>query len=329
MSVHTEMPTFPFARRDTYNPPPENAELRHQCPISKVKLFDNSEAWLLAKRKDCCEALASPRLSADRRHPAYPEIHEGGAKAKEQRPTFVNLDNPEHDEQRAMLEDWFTPEAAEKLRPMIRKVVESNLDNLVRKHGEHTKHSVDFVQEFAGLVPPQIIYHLLGIPEKDIPKLSKDSEVCTSTARDAAQTSNQNLQIYMKDFVHQRVQKPGNDLVSHLVKNPYKEGKLTEEDIVNLALLVLLAGNAALINSLVLGIVTLQQHEQQLEELKKDPKLAKSVVAELTRYHTASALNSRRAVKEDTEIGGQVSQLSLSIQPISCECKLICACRSE
>ena len=311
MADHTRELTFPFARRQTFHPPPENEDLRHKCPIAKVKLFDGSDSWLLTKHKDCCEALASPHLSADRRHPAYPEIHEGGAKAKEQRPTFVNLDNPEHDEQRAMLESWFTPEAADKLRPMMRKVVESKLDDLIRKHGEHTDKPVDFVQDFAGLVPPQVIYHLLGIPEEDIPELSKDSEVRTSTARDAAQTSSQNLQKYMKDFVHQRVEQPKDDLISTLVKGPYKQDRLTEEDIVNLAFLVLVAGNAALINSIVLGIVTLQLHPQQLEELKKNPNLAKNVVGELTRYHTASALNSRRAVKEDTEIGGQVSLLAL------------------
>lgn len=299
--------TFPFARRETFHPPPENAELRRKCPITKVKLFDNSQSWLLTKRKDCCEALASPDLSADRRHTSYPEIHEGGAKAKEQTPTFVNLDNPEHDEQREMLESWFTPEAAEKLRPMMRRVVETNLDNLIKKHGEHTEKPVDFVQEFAGLVPPQVIYHLLGVPEEDIPELSKDSEVRTSTARDAAQTSNQNLQTYMKDFVNKRVASPKDDLVSHLVQGPYKQGKLTLDEIVNLAFLVLVAGNAALINSIALGVVTLHLHADQRDELKKDPKLAKDVVMELTRYNTTSALNSRRAVNEDVEIGGQVS----------------------
>jgi len=52
--------------------------------------------------------LASDKLSADRRHPAYPKIQESGAKAKEQKPTFLNLDNSEHKEQCGLLEPWFT-----------------------------------------------------------------------------------------------------------------------------------------------------------------------------------------------------------------------------
>lgn len=117
-------------------------------------------------------------------------------------------------------------------------------------------------------------------------------------------------QNYTKGFVHQRVKRPNDDLISSLIEGPYTQGKLTEEDIVNLAFLVLADGNAALINSIVLGIVTLQLHPQQLKELKKNPKLVKDVVGELTRCHTASALNSRRAVKRDTEIGGHVSLLA-------------------
>lgn len=316
MDSSTETLTFPFARRETFHPPPENAALRHGCPIAKVKLFDNSESWLLTKRKDCCAALAAPQLSADRRHAAYPEIHEGGGKAKAQTPTFVNLDDPAHAEQRGMLEPWFTPQAAERLRPMMRRVVEANLDELVGKHGEHTREPVDFVQEFAGLVPPQVIYHLLGIPEEDIPALSRDSEVRTSTARDAAQSSNRNLQAYMEQFVKGRIESPSpkDDLVSHLVAGPYKQGKLSLEEIVNLAFLVLVAGNAALINSIALGVVTLHLHAGQRDELKKDPKLARDVVLELTRYNTTSALNSRRAVNEDVEIGGQVSPYCIHVR---------------
>lgn len=263
------------------------------------------------KRGDVCTALASDKLSADRRQTGYPEIHPGGAKAKEARPTFVNLDDPEHAEQRALLEPWFTQEAAEKMRPTIARVVEQNLERLIKQRGAHTDTPVDFVLEFAGLVPPQVVYHVLGVPEKDIARLSHDSEVRTSTSRDAAETSSTNLQTYMKELVEKRLEDPQDDLISHLVKGPYRQDKITKEDIVNLAFLVLVAGNAALINSIVLGLVTLLQHPDQLAELKQTPSMAPKVVNELLRYHTTSALNSRRAVREDTEIGGQVCRRSV------------------
>ncbi|QIW98332.1 hypothetical protein AMS68_003850 [Peltaster fructicola] len=301
----TKALTFPFAREESFEPPTENARLRHACPITKVKLFDNTEAWLLTRRKDCCTILASEDVSADRRHPGYPEIHEGGAKAKEKRPTFVNLDNPAHKDQRALLDPYFTKKATDKLRPMIQTVVDSMLDKMVKEHGEHTNKPVEFIHSFAGPIPPQVIYHLLGIPEKDIPVLSQDSEVRTSTSRNAAETSNSNLQEYMRKYVQMRMQNPQQDLVSHLVQGPLQQGELELEDVVELAFLVLVAGNAALINSIALGVITLLEHPDQLDEFKTDPSLAPQVVSELLRYNTTSALNSRRAVKHEIEVGGQ------------------------
>ena len=59
-----DTPSFPFKREHGYEPPPIEAQLRHECPISKVKLFDGNEAWAFTKHKDICEALKSPHLSA-------------------------------------------------------------------------------------------------------------------------------------------------------------------------------------------------------------------------------------------------------------------------
>lgn len=296
------MPHFPFARPHDYEPPVENAELRHNAPVSKVNLFDGSEAWIVMKHKDVCEALRSEVLSADRRTPGYPEIHESGKKASEARPTFVNLDNPAHKTQRNMLEPAFTPEAVEKLRPMMQRTVDSVLDKMI---SEGCKEPVDLVDKFCTPIPTQIVYRILGVPEEDIEGLSHDSEIRSSTSRNAAETSNHNLQEYMHKLVDKRIEKPENDLISKLVVEQYKPGHLEKEDVGNLAFLVLVAGNAALINSIALGVLTLQQHPAQLDELKKDPSLAPKAVNEILRYHTASALNSRRVAKEDIKIGGQ------------------------
>lgn len=60
---------FPFRRRSTFHPAPELAELRKECPIASVKLFDGKEVCLLTKAKHCREVLEHPDISADRRTP--------------------------------------------------------------------------------------------------------------------------------------------------------------------------------------------------------------------------------------------------------------------
>ncbi|KAI1261908.1 cytochrome P450 [Xylariaceae sp. FL1019] len=305
MASH-EVPSFPFAREQGADPPSLNAKLRHEAPISQVKLYDGNPAWILTKHKDCCAALSSDKMSADRRTPGYPEIHEGGHKAKEATPTFVNMDNPEHDKQRAMLEPEFTEQAVEgKWRPMMEQVIDAVLDDFVEKGKK--EQPIDLIKHLATPVPTQIIYKALGVPDEDVEYLSRDSEVRNSTSRNAAETSNQNLQGYMKNLVKKKMGQPGDDIMGRLIREQLKPGNINEDDVATLAFLVLTAGNAALINSIGLGTMTLLSHPKQLSDFKRDPKrLAGRVVNEITRYHTASALNSRRAAKEDVKIGDQV-----------------------
>ncbi|KAH9886563.1 cytochrome P450 [Xylariomycetidae sp. FL2044] len=302
-----DVPEFPFAREQEYQPAPLNAKLRHKGPLAKVKLYDGSEAWVVTKHKECCEALGSDKLSADRRAPGYPEIHPGGHKAKEATPTFVNMDDPDHAKQRAVLEPEFTPETVNrKWRPMMEETVDVLLDRFIEK-GKKGQQPIDLMEEFAIPVPTQIIYKALGVPEEDVERLSKDSEVRNSTSRNAAETSNQELQKYMAKLVKDKMEHPGgDDIISRLVREQLKPGRLTENDVATLAFLVLTAGNAALINSIGLGVLTLLRHPDQLADFRRDPDgLAGRVVSELTRYNTASALNSRRAVKEDLDLDSQ------------------------
>ncbi|KAK8044167.1 cytochrome P450 55A1 [Apiospora rasikravindrae] len=281
-------------------------------PISQVKLYDGKLAWLLTKHRDCCEALASPALSADRRAPGYPEIHAGGHKAKEAIPTFVNMDDPDHAAQRAMLEDEFTPETVErKWRPVMEEVVDAVLDEFVAKGERAGDEPIDLVKEFAVHAPTRIIYRALGVPAADVVRLSRDSEIRNSTSRNAAETANLELQKYIGGLVKQKMQRPDSgDIISRLVTEQLKPGHLTEDQVTTLAFLVLTAGNAALINSISLGVLTLLQHPDQLADFKKRPEeLAPQLVTEITRYHTASGLNSRRAVKQDIVIGGQLLKM--------------------
>lgn len=52
--------------------------------------------------------------------------------------------------------------------------------------------------------------------------------------------------------------------------------------------------------------MTLLQHPNQLDDLKADPSLAKAFVEELCRFHTASAMATRRVAKVDITLGGKV-----------------------
>ncbi|KAH8655422.1 cytochrome P450 55A1 [Xylariales sp. PMI_506] len=302
----SSLPAFPFTREVAYFPASENSRLRNEAPITKVQLYDGKTCWLATRHDDIKEALSSDKLSADRRKPGYPEIHALSYNADEAKMTFVNLDEPAHGVQRSMIQSHFTAEAVEKLKPRMQAVVNRVLDHLVAKHGGKND-TFDLIEEFARPIPTLIIYGMLGIPDEDAGALSKDSSVRASTSRDAAEDSNERLRQYVAALVEKRIVNPeDDDVISTLVKNYYRAGKLEKDDLENLAFLVLTAGNAALTNSIGLGVVTLLRNPDQLAEFKKDLRgLAPAAVNEMLRYNTASALNCRRVATGDLTLHGQ------------------------
>jgi nitric oxide reductase len=110
----------------------------------------------------------------------------------------------------------------------------------------------------------------------------------------------------MGKLVTQRLASQQDDLISLLVREQLIPGHLQQDDVVQIAFLLLVAGNATMVSMINLGIVTLLEHPDQLVEFKKDPKKwAEPFVEELCRFHTASALATKRVAKEDIVLGGK------------------------
>jgi nitric oxide reductase len=84
-----------------------------------------------------------------------------------------------------------------------------------------------------------------------------------------------------------------------------KPGNIDKSTAVQIAFLLLVAGNATMVNMINLGIVTLLKHPLQLADLKANSSLSPAFVEELCRYHTASGMALRRVAKVDIELGGK------------------------
>ncbi|KAF2186321.1 cytochrome P450 55A3 [Zopfia rhizophila CBS 207.26] len=296
-------PSFPFARPKAWHPPAEYAKLRAIEPVSRVELWDGSHPWLVVKHKDVTSVLTDERLSKQRNRSGFPEMSAGGKEAAKNKPTFVDMDPPQHMQQRSMVEPLFTHDAVAKLRPHIQKTVDTLLDATIK---EGCEKPVDLVDKFALPVPSYIIYGILGVPFEDLEFLTQQNAIRSNGSATATEASNANKTLldYIANLVDHRTQTPKKDLISKLVTEQVIPGHIDRSDAVQIAFLMLVAGNATMVNMINLGVVTLLEHPSQLAKLKTDPSLSPYFVSELCRYHTGSAMATRRVAKVDIELAG-------------------------
>ncbi|KAF4997507.1 hypothetical protein FGRMN_3871 [Fusarium graminum] len=156
--------------------------------------------------------------------------------------------------------------------------------------------------EFAKLraINPIFAFLFLGVPFIDLQYLTQQNAIQTkgsSTAREASSAS---------QLVEQRLDEPKDDLISKLCTEQVKPGAIEKADVVQIAFLLLIAGNAAMLNMIALGVVTLAQHPDQLGQLKSNPSLTANFIEGLCRSHTASALAIKQTAKEDVMTGDKL-----------------------
>lgn len=106
-------------------------------------------------------------------------------------------------------------------------------------------------------LPVQIIYGILGVPFSDLAFLTKQAAIRSNGSATATEASNANQELlnYMGSLVDQRSAEPKDDLISHLVTTQLRPGNLTKADVVQMAFLMLVAGNATMVN--MINLVTL------------------------------------------------------------------------
>ncbi|MEU8776926.1 cytochrome P450 [Streptomyces sp. NPDC048606] len=303
----SEQPTvLPYADRAfVADPFPLYERLREEGPVRRVVLAGGLEAWLVTRYEDGLAALSDTRLSSDVRDASDPRLL-AQLPASERASMLSNMlrsDPPDHTRLRRLVAKAFTARRVADLAPRIRAIADGLLDAVVPTG------RADLVADFALPLPITVIGELLGVPADDRHAfgrwtnrmLMRGAEPPDPAVVDEAW---RHMRAYITDLIGAKRAHPGDDLLSDLIAARDEEARLSEDELVAMVFLLLVAGHVTTVNLIGGGIALLLAHPDQLALLRRDPELMPGAIEEFLRYDGPVSPGIARFAREDVEIAG-------------------------
>jgi len=281
--------------RDPY---PAFAVLRAEQPVVRAETQDGP-VWLITRYEDVRSALTDPRFSKDWRYTLPPEAR---AEAPGNPiPMMLLVDPPDHTRLRKLVSRSFTVRRIAGMRPRIEQITAELLDALPASE------PVDLMSQYAFRLPVQVICELLGVPAEDRDRFGAWSTtmVDESSPEETGAASGQ-LFGYLGELIARKRAEPDGALLSALVEVADDEDRLSEEELLGMAMLLLIAGHETttnLIGNAVLGLLT---HPDQLALLRERPELLPAAVEEFLRWDSPVYNAPVRFTTEDVGVAGTV-----------------------
>jgi cholest-4-en-3-one 26-monooxygenase len=279
--------------RDLYagDPHPAFTWLRANSPVYHDPV---SGIWGLVLHEDIVWAERQPHL--------FSNAHGSRPRTNVQE-SMIDSDDPEHADQRRLVARGFTPKQMARYEEHVRAVVDHLLDAALPQG------TFDVVTELSRPLPMTLIGEMLGAPESDYELLQHWSDQMIGGADGPENVTDDVVMAafawggWITDVVAKRRSEPGDDLISTLVHAEVGGEPLSDERIMDNALLLLVGGNETTRNVITGGLHALLTHRDQWEALVADPSLVPGAVEECLRWVTP-LVNMNRHTTTEVELRG-------------------------
>ncbi|MFG3658718.1 cytochrome P450 [Streptomyces sp. NPDC047706] len=287
------------------DPFPLHRQLREDGPVRRAVIAGGLDAWLVTRYDDGLAALSDPRLSSDVRDASDRRL-------MEQLPEFeresmmsnmLRSDPPDHTRLRRLVSKAFTARRVAGLRPRIQEIADRLLDE-VAPAGR-----AELVADFALPLPVTVISELLGVPvddRYDFQRWTDDMLLRGERMPDPVVVNEawQKMRAYLTTLLDSKRARPEDDLLSALISARDEQRRLSEDELISMTFLLLVAGYITTVNLIGGGIAALLDHPDQLELLRNDPGLLPGAIEEFLRYDGPVSPGIARFAREDVEIAG-------------------------
>ncbi len=285
---------FPYFRR-----------LREEAPVHYCRSSQYGPYWSITRYQDI--------LRVDRDNETFSsDYHFGGVtimgtpRSSSDIPMFIQMDAPQHDEQRKTVAPRFTQKSLQSLSATVRERAARILDGLPRNE------TFNWVEHVSVELTAQMLATILNVPQKDRHQLIAWSNVFSNADNPEVVASKADYYQalaecgeYFQDLWRARAaEAPGDDLISMLAHGPSTRDMPPAELLGNVILLVV-GGNDTTRNSISGGVLALNEFPDQYAKLLANPELVQTMVPEIIRWQTPLT-HMRRTALNDVELNGQL-----------------------
>jgi cytochrome P450 len=267
--------------------------MQENAPVLRI----DGGTVLLARHDDVMHALRHPELFSSN----MDAIDIGNV-----RPLIpLQIDPPDHVKFRRLLDPLFAPKEVARLEPEVRRLVNELID------GFETTGECELSTDFAIPLPCTVFLALLGLPIEDLDLFLrfKDSIIrprgdTPEAAKEVQCAAGQEIYAYFQGVIDARRVEPRDDLISGFIEAEVDGQRLSDNDILDICYLFLLAGLDTVTASLTCAVAYLARHPDRRDALSADLSLVPAAVEELLRWETPVPGVPRVAIT-DVEIGGE------------------------
>jgi cytochrome P450 len=205
------------------------------------------------------------------------------------------IDPPRHKSVRSLAQQSFTLKRVEAMAPRIEEIARDLLDAALKRE------EFDFILDYANPLPVIVIAEIMGVPTDDTEYFTELSNRIV-TMEQAAITE---MATYFRKLIEHRKVQPGDDLITSLVQAYDAGDSLSEQELVDFCIVLLVGGNETTAKLIGNTMLCLRDFPEMRAVLLEKPELAGAFVEEVLRLRAPVQAMSR-TVRTDTELHGQM-----------------------
>jgi unspecific monooxygenase len=217
------------------------------------------------------------------------------------------LEPPAHTRLRTLVNRAFVSRNVAQLRPRIERLADEMVDRLEREGG------TELIRNFAAPIPAVIIAEMIGLPAEMAGQLVSWSNrmvqmymygVTHETELDANQAS-ADFMAYLREVIAERRKAPKEDLLTHMLTSEVDGQKLSEDEVMSTAILLLNAGHEATVHTTGNAVKTILESGLDPKTLFATPEQTEATVEECLRFDAPLHMFTRYALSDVTLDSGQ------------------------